>query len=214
VTTAQAHPPEDLLPLEAYLESIDWGPRVAVVSGALFGLGFGTLLLLAAQILAGSPGAQPSLLLIALVATLSGVLFGFFFPRSLQRRLRKTTVKVYRGEEQWAAPPPSEGYRLRLVCSWLRSPSMAVGGALYLGPDVTFVPHRVNLPRDRQVFSLQRSGLAVRVVPGSLSPFQRLLFSSSAVKPRLQLVSGEGTWEFLVPRAGEVREPISEFLAS
>jgi hypothetical protein len=195
----------DLAPVEAYRDAMmfDRG-RLGVFCGVLFGawmaLVFGML----------GWHARPSLETVAvglLAGAAAGLVFGWLIPRSLERKLRKMSLKAYEGQGRYAAPAPSGSFTHRLPCSLLRSPSLAVGGVLYVGPDrVVFVPHSANLPQHRSLVEIPRESLTVSLHVPRLTALQRFLVPQSP--ERLVLAAGESSWELVVPTPGRARDAL------
>jgi hypothetical protein len=195
----------DLVPVEAYRDTVVFSRgRLGVFTGVFFGAGMALVF--------GLFGwqARPSLetVFVGLAAgSLAGLVFGWLFPRNLEKKLRKISVRAYEGKGRFAAPAPSDSFTHRLPSSLVRSPSMAVGGVLYVGPDrVVFVPHSANLPQHRSLVEIPRESLTVSLRAPRLTTLQRFLVSQSP--ERLVLAAGESFWELVVPSPGRVRDAL------
>jgi hypothetical protein len=85
-----------------------------------------------------------------------GLVFGWFFPAAMRRGIKPVRDAIYAGDPKIAEfPPDIETYSHRLPCSWIKGPSVAVGGVLYLSRErFMFVPHKRNLASHRKALEI------------------------------------------------------------
>ncbi|MCH9648198.1 MAG: hypothetical protein K0U98_08165 [Deltaproteobacteria bacterium] len=191
---------EDLLTLDRYISSIQgqgrsWG-RASWIGGGFYGLVMGLFLLWG---LGPSWGLQ-RIAISAGVALVAGCLFGFLFSTFLQWWLTRMAKAIYRGIGPYAAsPPPGRDFQYRLPCTWKKSPTMGVGGVLFIASDaLAFVPHSRNLPRDRGSIEIPLgSDTFLEIAEQPVKRWQRTLFSE--IPPILRLGGAQETWDLLVP---------------
>lgn len=200
---------ENLVPREAYGRD-DGGnyKRLGLMQGVFFGTTIGTacFFLIPATI---EPGWR--FLLSISAGILCGVIFGKISPRRFRKRMSSMIDRLYSGDSEIASPlPPEKDLRYRLPCSWKRSENFAVGGILYIGPQVLlFAPHKKNLPRDRSSFEMGPSKtLKLSLTPQKPAGFFKLF----APRPPLQLlvVWTDGNAKFLIPAPTLVLKLIEE----
>lgn len=119
--------------------------------------------------------------------------------------------RLYAGDTDITVPPPPEQeLRYRLPCSWKRSENFSVGGILYIGPlGLLFVPHKMNLPRDRSVFEMgPNKSLELSLATQRLSAFFKLLVPRPT--PLLQVTWPGGSARFIIPAPNQVLKVINE----
>lgn len=200
----------DLAPVEAYsktpvLPRARMGLLAALLFGGFAALGFVLIFWF------GEDAAREMFWKEAVGATLLVAGAGFLFPFLLDLRVRRISVSAFEGRGLYAAPPPSDELTHRLLCSLVRTPSIAAGGALYVGPTrVVFVPHSLNLPKDRHLVEIPREPLGVSLRPAQLTPFQKLLIPNPP--EQLVLTSGASSWALVVPTPERVRDALAAVL--
>lgn len=203
----------DLAPAEAYRKTPMF-PRTRM--GLLMALLFGVLAALGVFLVAwlGEPRVRENGLkeAVGIVLLVAGA--GFLFPYLLDFRVRMIYGRAIEGEGLYAAaPPPAGDFTHRLLCSLVRSPSIAAGGFLYVGPTrIVFAPHSLNLPKDRHLVEIPREPLSVSLRPAQLTPFQRLLIPNPP--EQLVLTSGDSSWTLVVPTPERVRDALAAVLRS
>ena len=151
----------------------------------------------------------------ALLGTCTGVFCVIVFIKGFRQRFRRRISsmidRLYAGDTNIdTPPPPGKDLRYRLPCSWKRSEYVAVGGVLYLGPQaLLFVPHKMNLPRDRSSFEMgPRKSLKFSLTNPQSTGFRRLLVFRSPTQ--LQIIWSDGSAQFLVPASSRVLDLIEE----
>jgi len=199
---------ENLVPREVY-DSDDTGYRQRI--GLFTGLFFGLTMALACFFLVPSIiGFGWRALLSILAGVFSGVAFGTCFPRRFRKRMASVIDRLYAGDPEIDTPPPPEReLRYRLPCSWKRSENFSVGGVLYIGPlGLFFVPHKMNLPRDRSAFEMgPNKNLKLSLTTPELTGLSKLLVPRPT--PRLQVVWPDGNAQFIIPAPNQVLKLIS-----
>lgn len=123
-------------------------------------------------------GSVWRVLLSICAGVLSGIAFGWSFPRRFRKKMSSIIDRIYAGDTDIIVPPPPEKeLRYRLPCSWKRSEKFSVGGVLYIGPlGLLFVPHKMNLPRDRSMFEMgPNKSLKLSLTTRPLNRFLKLL---------------------------------------
>jgi len=199
----------DLINLDDYVATIGGGlGRMSIVTGAVFGLTMGLFGLLA---LWPTAGPERALALAVLGGASSGLIFGFFFPRSLQKKMQRIARSVFTAEGRYAAPPPAGTWTARVPCNYLLG-SIGVGGLLYLQPGgFAFVPHSGNLPRHRQIVTATGEPLTVKLIALPPSWWHSLVIAERP--PLLELASASKAWRFVVPEPEKVLAGIETELA-
>jgi hypothetical protein len=200
---------ENLVPREIYdIDDSGYRQRLGLLTGIFFGLAMG----LACLFLTPSTiGFSSRTLLCIGTGLFGGVFFGKTFPRGFRKRMSSIVDRLYAGDPTIdTPPPPGKDLRYRLPCSWKRSQSFTVGGVLYIGPQgLLFVPHKMNLPRDRTFFEMGPS----RSLKLSLTPQKAARFFELFV-PRppsvLQVIWPDGSAQFVVPPSDRVFKLIEE----
>src|ERR1700719_1486448 len=139
-------------------------------------------------------------LLSVCVGALCGIAFGRNFPKRFRKKMSSIIDRLYAGDTDIDVPPPPERELLyRLPCSWKRSENFSVGGVLYIGPlGLFFVPHKMNLPRDRSAFEMgPNKNLKLSLTTPELTGLSKLLVPRPT--PRLQVVwpDGNACWKAL-----------------
>lgn len=199
----------DLIPVEAYRDTALFDRRRMSI---FLGLAFGAVMALVFGLLGWQGRPSREMVFVGLAAgALAGLVFGWLVPRNLETKLREASVKAYEGHGKYAAPPPSDAFTHRLPSSLVRSPSIAVGGVLYVGPTrVVFVPHSMNLPHHRAPVEIPRAPLSVSLQAPRLTAFQRLLITEAP--ERLVLSAAGSSWELVVPAPERVRDALGVVL--
>jgi|ERR1700733_987161 len=200
---------ENLVPREVY-DANDSGYRTRLgwATGMFFGLGMGIACLFLTP---SNIGLGCRVLLSISAGVLSGIAFGGIFPRRFRKKMSSMIDRLYAGDTDITSPPPQEKeLRYRLPCSWKRSENFSVGGVLYIGPlGLLFVPHKMNLPRDRSVFEMgPNKSLELSLTTQPLSGFFKLLVPRPT--PLLQVIWPEGSAQFIIPAPNQVLKLISE----
>jgi len=200
----------DLINLDDYVATLGGGlGRMSIVSGAFFGL---TMSLFGLLALWPTAGPEKALSLAALGGASSGLLFGFFFPRSLKKKMQRIARSVFTAEGRYAAPPPAGTWTARVPCNYLLG-SIGVGGLLYLQPDgFAFVPHSGNLPRHRQIVTATAEPLTAKLIELPPSWWHSLVVAERP--PLLEIASASTAWRFVVPKPEQVLVGIETELAS
>src|SRR5262245_41833780 len=144
----------NLLPLEAYrIDETGYWSRLPFVTTLGFGVPMGLAILLTTSEL-----DWIARVLVAVVGgSIGGALFGILFPIVFRRQMFSYVDAVYQGRPGWAATDPPQGKEVhsRLPCGWSKNARMNVGGVLYVGKaGFVFVPHRRNLPGDRNAIEI------------------------------------------------------------
>jgi hypothetical protein len=137
----------------------------------MFGIGMGLFGLVMGDV--GVLGA-------VLIAAFAGTLFAVLWVASMQRTMRRLLRRIYDADAKIVGVEPTESeFPFRLPCSLLRSPTMAVGGVLHLGPsEWRFVPHQRNLPRHRELVSISPlENLELVIAEGRLTWLSRLFIA-------------------------------------
>lgn len=201
---------DNLIPREAYdVDESGYRQRLGLVTGTFFGLAMGLACLFLTPSMAG-PGWHALLSICA--GVFSGVVFGKTFPRGFRTKMTSIIDRLYAGDpELVTAPPPEKKPGYRLPCSWKRSENFAVGGVLYIGPQgLLFMPHKMNLPRDRSSsFEMgPGEGLKLSLTTQKVAGFFKLLVPRPASV--LQVSWPGGSAQFLVPAPDRVLKLIEE----
>jgi len=147
------------------------------------------------------------------VGAASGLLFGMLWTWMFQGAMEKLTRRIHDGDPA-IVPAPPEGQDFRLACSYLLTPTMAVGGHLYAAPDaLTFVPHNRNLPRHRSPLALPAGpGLGLELVDVPLKGLARLL-ADGPVR-RLRIHAGGASADFVTPDPDVVVDHLRRYYQS
>jgi hypothetical protein len=200
---------ENLVSREVY-DNDDSGylGRLGLVTGVFFGLGMG----IAGFFLTPSVLGFDWRALLSIGAAVScGIAFGWSFPKRFSKKMSSIIDRLYRGDSDIDIPPPPEKeVRYRLPCSWKRSENFSIGGVLYVGPlGLFFVPHKMNLPRDRSAFEMGPSkNLKLSLTTPELTGLSKLLVPRPT--PRLEVVWPDGNAQFVIPAPNQVLRLISE----
>src|SRR3712207_2172362 len=130
----------ELLPLDAYEHAQQTSQlRTSLVMAALWGVPMTFVILLDNDDVIG-------LIFRLVIAAAAALAFGFLWTYMFTRGMRRLMRRIYQGDPRIVPPPPAGEYDYRFPCSYLVTPSMAVGGHLYVGPAaLIFMPHRKNL---------------------------------------------------------------------
>jgi hypothetical protein len=182
----------NLVPFDEYVESdrAHWaGVRLRI--GLMFGMGMALF-----SYFMNNAG----IFLAVMLGIFSGTLFGLLWTASMRVSMKRLLRKIYDGDPKIVGlDPVSANYPLRMPCSLLQSPMMAVGGVLHFSEaDWRFVPHQRNLPRHRDPVSLAPvNQIQLSVVPGQLSPVSRLFFAKAP--PLLELRWNGHSAKLVVP---------------
>jgi hypothetical protein len=143
---------ENLTPQEVYdIDDTGYRGRLGLVTGAFFGFSMGIACsFLTPSIIGLGWRVLPSIS----AGVFCGIGFGRRFPKGFRKKMSSMIDRLYAGDTELdVVPPPEKELRYRLPCSWKRSENFSVGGVLYIGPlGLLFVPHKLNLPRDRSLF--------------------------------------------------------------
>lgn len=200
----------DLINLDDYVATLGGDfSRMSVVSGVLFGLPMGLFGLLA---LWPTAGPEKALSFAALGGASTGLLFGFFFPRSLRKKMQRIARSVFAAEGRYAAPPPGGIWTARVPSNYLLGP-IGVGGILYLQPGgFAFVPHSGNLPRHRQIVTATGEPLTAKLIALPPSWWHSLVVAERP--PLLEIAAASKAWRFVVPKPEEILVGIETELAS
>lgn len=185
---------ETLAPREAYdHDELGVTRRMPLVTGTMYGIGMGAFAMLGAR---GSLAER--LATAVIIGAVSGLLFGFLFTWMATRAAKRLLDRIYAGDPR-LTPPPPPGYPYRLPCGWMRTPRVAVGGVLYLGPrGMRFQPHVRNRKSDRETLvmePLERIEIARIDVP--LPGWMRIFGARTA--PRVEVRWPGGRAELDVP---------------
>lgn len=189
---------ENLVPREVYdIDESGYRRRLGRVTGVFFGVAMG----IACFILTYSMlGIRRSVLLSICTAAFCGIVFGYIFRKRLQKKMSSMIDRLYSGNPDLEiAPPPEKNLRFRLPSSWKRSDNFSVGGVLYIGPSgLLFVPHKLNLPRDRSIFEMGPiKSLELSLTSPALNKAFKLLVPRPT--PLLQVAWPDGSAQFLIP---------------
>lgn len=198
---------ENLAPREVYdVDESGYRERLGLVTGIFFGLFMG----IACYFL------TPSLIVLGWRVLLSigagvfaGIAFGKGFPNRFRKKMSSIIDRLHAGDTDIDVPPPPEKeLQFRLPCSWKRSENFSVGGVLYIGPlGLLFVPHKMNLPRDRSVLEMgPNKSLELSLTAQTLTGFLKMLVPRPT--PLLQVSWPEGSAQFIVPAPNQVFELI------
>ncbi len=196
----------NLLPFDEYVHSdrVHWS-TIRIRIGLLFGIGMAIF-----SFAMGNVGVLGALIL----GAFAGTLFGVLWTASMQISMRRLLRRIYDADPKivGAEPLPAE-YPLRLPCSLLISPMMAVGGVLHLGPNEwQFVPHKRNLPRHRGIVSIAPlDQLELGVVPGELTRLSRVFLSRAP--DLLELRWNGRTARLVVPNPESTLQRLNEVRA-
>ena len=200
---------ENLVPREVYdIDDSGYSQRLGLGTGVFFGLCMGIACFFLTPSLLGFGW---SALLSVCAGVLCGIAFGKNFPRRFRKKMSSILDRLYRGDTDIDIPPPPEKeLRYRLPCSWKRSEDFSVGGVLYMGSlGLFFVPHKMNLPRDRSAFEMgPNKNLKLSLTTPELSGLSKLLVPRPT--PRLQVVWPDGNAQFIIPAPNQVLRLISE----
>jgi hypothetical protein len=200
---------ENLVPRDVYgSDDTGYRQRIGLFTGLFFGLTMGLACFFLVPSIIGFGWRA---LLSILAGVFCGVAFGKSFPRRFQKRMASVIDRLYAGDPEIDTPPPPEReLRYRLPCSWKRSQNFSVGGVLYIGPlGLFFVPHKMNLPRDRSAFEMgPNKNLKLSLTAPELTGLSRLLVPRPT--PRLQVVWPDGNAQFIIPAPNQVLRLISE----
>ncbi len=200
---------ENLIPREVYdVDDSGYRQRLGLITGIVFGLAMGIACLLLTPSIIGFGWRA---LLSICAGVFSGFAFGKTFPRGFRKKMSSIIDRLYAGDETInTRPPTGKDLRYRLPCSWKRSENFAVGGILYIGPEgLLFVPHKINLPRDRSPFEMGPSkGLQLSLRTQKLAGFFKLFVPHPPSV--LQVGWPGGSAQFLVPAPDRVFKLIEE----
>jgi hypothetical protein len=194
--------PENLVPRSTYdSDETGYWQRLPFVAGICFGLPVGIFFtMMTAFVGWGKFGLEECLLLGMSGGALSGILFGFFFPRAFRRKMSSITDANYSREpEPDVLPSHKENLQYRLPSNWMKTESFAVGGVLYIGKGgLFFLPHGKNMPRDRFSFEMSPANeLRLSLTPTTLTGWKQLLVPHPA--PFLHIIWPGGEANFLIP---------------
>jgi hypothetical protein len=198
---------ENLVPREIYdIDDSGYRQRLGLVTGFFVGLAMGLACLFLTPSIIGF--GWRALLSIG-TGLFSGVFFGKTFRRGFRKRMSSIVDRLYVGDPTIdTPPPPGKDLRYRLPCSWKRSQSFTVGGVLYIGPQgLLFMPHKMNLPRDRTFFEIGPSrSLEFSLMPQKAAGFFKLFV------PRppsvLEIIWPDGSAQFIIPSPDRVFKTI------
>jgi hypothetical protein len=200
---------ENLVPRDVYeVDESGYRQRLGLVTGIFFGLAVGLACLFLTPSMIGFGWR---VLLSICTGVFSGVAFCKSFPRGLQKKMSSIIGRLYAGDATIDTPPPTgKDLRYRLPCSWKSSENFAVGGVLYIGPEgLLFVPHKMNLPRDRSSFEMGPSkGLKLSLTTQKLAGFFKLFVPHPPSV--LQVIWPDGTAQFVIPAPNRVFKLIEE----
>ncbi|HEX8903292.1 MAG TPA: hypothetical protein VF771_00470 [Longimicrobiaceae bacterium] len=146
------------------------------------------------------------------VLVVASLVFGYAWTAMFWRSMRRMSARIHSGDPAIVPPPPAGAYDWRVMCSWLRSPRVAVGGHLYAGQrEWTFVPHRRNLRAHQELFTIT-PGPDTRVEAVE-TPARGLvrLFATGPLK-RLRIANPHGEWLFILPETEYVAEQLGVVL--
>ena len=193
---------ENLVPRATYdSDETGYWRRLPLAAGIGFGLPMGIFFSMMIAFMGwGKVGLEECLLVGMSTGALSGVFFGFFFPRSFRRKMSSITDANYsRGPEPDVLLSPEKKFLYRLPSNWMKTESFAVGGVLYIGKGgLFFLPHGKNLPRDRSSFEMGPADeLRMLLTPTTLTGLKRLLVPHPA--PLLNIMWPGGEASFLIP---------------
>ena len=200
---------ENLVPREAYdIDEGGYRQRLRLVTSLFSSLMIGIACLF---LMSPAIGFGWRALLGACAGVFCVIVFVKSFRLRFRRRMSSMIDRLYAGDTEIDTPPPPEkDLRYRLPCSWKRGEYVAVGGVLYLGPQgLLFVPHKMNLPRDRSCFEMGPSkSLKFSLTSPQSTRFRRMLVSRPPTQ--LQVIWSDGSAQFLVPAPSRVLDLIEE----
>lgn len=200
---------ENLVPREVYdIDDSGYRERLGLVTGLFFGFAMGIACLILTPSIIGLGWRA---LLSICAGAFGGIAFGRGFPRRFRKKMSSIIDRLYAGDTDIDIPPPPEKeLRYRLPCSWKRSVNFSVGGVLYIGPlGLLFVPHKMNLPRDRSAFEMgPNKSLKFALTTQALTGLFKLLVPRPT--PLLQVIWPEGNAEFIIPAPNQVFKLIDE----
>jgi len=202
---------ENLVPRDVYgigINDSGYSNRLGLGIGSFFGLGMGVACFFLTPSVLGF--GWRALLSIG-GAVLSGIAFGRIFPKRFRKEMSSIVDRLYKGDPVIDVPPPPEKeLRYRLLCTWKRSEKFSVGGVLYIGPlGLFFVPHKMNLLRDRSAFEMgPNKNLRLSLTTPELTGLSKILVPRPT--PRLQVVWPDGNAQFIIPAPNQVLGLISE----
>jgi hypothetical protein len=200
---------ENLIPREVYdLDESGYRQRLGLLTGIFFGFAMGTAFLFLTPSIIGFLWRA---LLSVCAGALCGIGFGRSFPKRFRKKMSSIIDRLYAGGTDIDIPPrPEKELRYRLPCSWKRSENFSVGGVLYIGPlGLLFVPHKMNLPRDRSVFEMgPNKSLKLSLATQALTGLFKLLVPRPT--PLLQIIWPEGSAQFIIPAPNQVFKLIDE----
>jgi hypothetical protein len=193
---------ENLVPRATYdSDETGYWRRLPLAAGIGFGVPMGIFFAMMTAFMGwGKFGLEACLLLGLSTGALSGVIFGFFFPRAFRHKMSSITDANYsRDPEPDLMPSPEKKLRYRLPSNWMRSESHAVGGVLYIGRDgLLFLQHGKNVQRDRSSFEMGPADeLRLSLTPTTLTGWRRLLVPRPV--PLLNIIWPGGEASFLIP---------------
>ncbi len=193
---------ENLVPRATYdSDETGYWRRLPLAVGIGFGLPMGIFFSMMTAFMGwGKFGLKECLLLGMSTGALSGVFFGFFFPRAFRRKMSSITDANYSREpEPDVLAAPEKKLLYRLPSNWMKTDNFAVGGVLYIGKSgLFFLPHGKNLPRDRSSFEMGPADeLRLSLTPTTLTGCKRLLVPRPA--PLLHIIWPGGEANFLIP---------------
>jgi len=200
---------DNLVPRNVYdVDESGYRGRLGWIVGTFFGFFMGiACLFLTPPII----GYVLRVFLSICMGILSGVAFGWVFPRRFGKRMSSIIDRLYAEDTDITVlPPPEKELRYRLPCSWKRSENFAVGGILYIGRlGLLFAPHKMNLPSDRSVFEMgPNKSLEFSLAPQMLNGFFKLLVPRPT--PLLQVVWPGGSAQLIIPAPNHVFELIRD----
>jgi hypothetical protein len=202
---------ENLVPREVYdADDSGYRERLGLVTGMFFGLTMGIACFFLIPPIVGLGWRA---LLSVCTAIFDGIAFGMLFPKRFRKKMSSLTDRLYEGDASIDVPPPPEKeLRYRLPCSWKRSRNFSVGGVLYIGPlGLLFVPHKMNLPRDRSAFEMgPTKSLKLLMATQAATGLVKLLVPRPA--PLLQVTWPEGSAQFVVPAPNQVFRLVNEHI--
>jgi hypothetical protein len=197
----------ELLPLAAYVPAQQTSNvRMALMVAVLWGVPVTVIVLLPARDIAGIATGLA-------IGAAGALAFGFLWTYLFTRAMRKIMRRIYEGDPRVVPPAPAGEYGYRLMCNYMISPRLAVGGHLYVGPrELTFVPHHKNLRRHRAPLSIPTTPEpvieSVAVAPGRTT---RLLGAGPSAY-QLQVRTSGIAARFVAPEPEHVAERLREYV--
>jgi hypothetical protein len=204
---------ENLLPREAYeIDETGYRKRLPWFLFISFAGLCGTMMTITLAIVF-EMGIAQAILTYLVVGVLGGG-YASFFSWIARRSNKLFTDKLYRGDLKFDVPPPAtKNLKYRLVCSWIKSNKLAIGGVLYIGKDLLlFVPHKHNPPKHSQPFEIAP---LENLTLGLAKPRRNLIDKILIPKPRsfIEIKWLEHSARFSVPQPLETLSEIESKIA-